>query len=187
MGTDIHIAVEVWRDGAWHLADVDASEDRNYWAFAVLANVRNGYGFAGMDTGEAIQPISEPRGLPEDMSAELRAKLEACESNDFLEEDEYIWLGDHSHSWVTLGELLQYDLGAPMLVTGFVSEKEAQHYRETGEFPTSHMAWTSQPGFVKMSWVQPVSDRAPLIGTLIEELRPLGAPDEVRIVFGFDN
>ena len=34
--------------------------------FAALADVRNGYGFAGVPTHEAIKPISEARGLPED-------------------------------------------------------------------------------------------------------------------------
>ena len=75
MGTDIHIAAEIFKGGRWRLADVDLSENRNYWAFAVLADVRNGYGFAGIDKGDPITPISEPRGLPEDLSDELRDQL----------------------------------------------------------------------------------------------------------------
>ena len=43
MGTDIHLAAEVFEDGRWHLAEVDLPDYRNYRAFAVLADVRNGY------------------------------------------------------------------------------------------------------------------------------------------------
>ena len=68
MGTDIHIVVEIYKDHGWHLTDIVPSQDRNYRAFAVLADVRNGYGFAGFSTGDAVIPISEPRGLPDDMS-----------------------------------------------------------------------------------------------------------------------
>jgi len=48
---------------------------RNYSLFAILASVRNGRGFGGVDTGSGFTPIlgyDEPcRGLPEDMSEGL--------------------------------------------------------------------------------------------------------------------
>lgn len=47
-------------------------DHRNYDAFAVLANVRNGTGFAGVVTGDVFVPLSEPRDLPEDLSLRLR-------------------------------------------------------------------------------------------------------------------
>jgi hypothetical protein len=117
MGTDIHIAVEVRRPDGWHLSDLVVTQNRNYRAFAVLADVRNGYGFAGSDTGEALKPISEPRGLPADMSPELRLRLDENENEneraapvDIDSEENAFWLGDHSFSHVTLRELLDYDL-----------------------------------------------------------------------------
>jgi len=187
MGTDIHIAVEIFYNGRWHLSDVTPTQDRNYRAFAVLANVRNGYGFGGFSTGDELKPISEPRGLPDDMSPELRAKIAQNESSDEIDEGQYFWLGDYGYSWVTLKELLEYDLDAPVLVSGYVSEEQAKHYQETGEFPRAYATWTPQPGFVKLSWPQPIRDSAPLIQTLIDEIRGLGAPENVRLVFGFDN
>ena len=39
--------------------------------FAILAGVRNGYGFAGCDTGDGFRPIAPPRGLPGDVSPEV--------------------------------------------------------------------------------------------------------------------
>ena len=46
--------------------------DRNYDLFAMLANLRNGVGFAGRRRGEVLDPIDEPRGIPEDASPEYR-------------------------------------------------------------------------------------------------------------------
>lgn len=128
MGCDIHLFVEV-RDGAdkpWRLQTVKwLSENdgkveeevgyhqRNYDVFAMLANVRNGSGFAGCDTGDGFVPISEPRGWPDDVCPEL------LQIRDYEYSDEKYdairaahgtgWAGDHSFSYVTLAELLSYN------------------------------------------------------------------------------
>lgn len=114
MGTDIHMNIEVWRDGRWEwlskpydpavdmcdepakgrVADLlvyddsgfPIAEERRYRLFAVLAGVRDCY-------GEGIVPIALPRGLPADTSL-----------NPGVHD-----LGDHSMSWLTLSELLSYD------------------------------------------------------------------------------
>ena len=39
-------------------------ESRSYKVFSFLANVRNGYGFAGIETYQPIKPIENPRGFP---------------------------------------------------------------------------------------------------------------------------
>ena len=186
MGTDIHIAVEIFRDGGWHLSDAEVTEDRNYRAFAVLADVRNGYGFGGFSTGEALMPIDEPRGLPDDLSPELRRAAPESSSDDY---SNHVWLGDHSFSWVTLKELLDYDLDEPVIVQGYVSKEEARHYRETGEKPRSYAAavFANLENFEYLKWPEPIRESAWLIPKLIEELTPLGEPDNVRIVFGFDS
>ena len=48
-------------------------DERNYDLYSILADVRNGYGFAGSDTGEGFKVIrgysqDHLRGLPEDVS-----------------------------------------------------------------------------------------------------------------------
>lgn len=114
MGCDIHLYAEVKVDGKWasrenwcrEYDDQDADNvpykdrlytKRSYDTFAILADVRNGRGFAGIVTGEGFNPISAPRGLPPDVSPQVKAQ-----SNS--------WDGDgHSHSWLTLNELLDYD------------------------------------------------------------------------------
>lgn len=59
--------------------------DRSYSFFGILAGVRAVEG----------EPISEPRGLPVDMSDGLR---------DLLGKKEWV-LGDHSFSWLTFDEI----------------------------------------------------------------------------------
>ena len=82
-----------------------AYSERDYNVFAILADVRNG----------GYEPISPPRGLPDDLSVELKEHLdyvEAMTSEDWekvdLDEDG-AWnyeLGDHSFTCFTYEELL---------------------------------------------------------------------------------
>ncbi len=179
MGWDIHIAAEVFDEGVWHLSGIEVPSDRNYWAFAVLANVCNGYGFAGTDKGDPIEPIDDPRGLPDDLSEELGDLLEA-------NGDEHIYLGYDSFSWVTLKELLEYDLEADVTMRGYVTHEAARNYREKGILPSSWAGWTSLPNHEKLEWKQPLRQAAWLVDEIIIAIQPLGEPDRVRIVFGFD-
>lgn len=121
MGCDIHFFVERKINGKWESADkitknkyydkkypeeeqefvVDYEDrfysGRNYNLFAILADVRNGSGFAGCDTGDGFSPISEPKGIPEDVCS-------------FIQSESDGWAGDgHSHSYFTVEELLAYD------------------------------------------------------------------------------
>lgn len=98
---------------------------RNYDLFAILANVRNGFGFAGIPTGEGFVPIDMPRGLPEDVSAIVKAISDAWDCDG------------HSHSFLTLRELLDYDWEGQSTVTyGTVGEKEYEGYKENGMPPS---------------------------------------------------
>lgn len=112
MGCDIHLYVEKRVNGAWkaqgdferevedgesYLVGGKGYSDRNYNLFAILADVRNGRGFAGIKTGEGFNPISHPRGLPDDVTAEVK------EISDRWDCD------GHSHSYFTLRDLLDYD------------------------------------------------------------------------------
>jgi len=133
MGCDIHTNVEVRQpDGSWKNFHAWNKEDdylspenellsnRNYDLFAILADVRNGRGFAGVKTGEGFNPIFEPRGVPEDASPEYRAWAEQ-------------WDGDgHSHSWVTVAEMMAYDWTQTTQKVGVVSLQEWAQYKVNG-------------------------------------------------------
>jgi len=108
MGCDIHI---VWQaqnnNGMWvDIHDAPMSMCRNYDVFGVLAGVR----------GDKA-PISEPRGLPDDFK--------------FLDKDS--WIGDYGFSWLTVGEILDYDWSIveftdeiPKQVTAAIEAAKAQ-------------------------------------------------------------
>lgn len=134
MGTDIHFYVER-RDGPdapWQSADkwiddghgshvsyTDAFySDRNYDLFAILADVRNGRGFAGVKTGDGFVPIAAPRGLPIDMSPELAA---------FMAQGI-----EHTPSWLTVAELMSYDWTQTTTKTGVVDLSELARWKLDG-------------------------------------------------------
>lgn len=121
---------EEWYRRSWYGA-------RNYALFGMLANVRNGYGFAGVDTGDGYRPIAETRGLPED-----------------FEPDAYILKHDnpeycHSHQWLSLREVLEYpvkDLRTNR--RGWVNEAEFKKWfeRDDGKGPDSYYGGVGGPG-----------------------------------------
>jgi len=116
MGTDIHIQFEVFQDNKWvflgtktpnkyHTEPDDGESEwnfenelfdgpRNYDAFAILADVRNGQGFAGVKTGDGFNIISEPKGFPSDMSPEVTEWTKTVE---------------HTPSWLTLKEIIDFN------------------------------------------------------------------------------
>ena len=128
MGTDIHSIVQVRKpSGIWKTVGVAVGGDpRSYNTFAMLADVRNGRGFAGIKTSDGFPVIHEQRGLPEDLDLVEgdqvkidRAQLVAAwnwdgeivptdSTNAYrlkYMDDDLMWLGDHSFSWATLAEL----------------------------------------------------------------------------------
>lgn len=217
MGCDIHMHCEIrdaegnWRpvrqtvvigDGVLCKSETVVSqgwyEGRNYDEFAVLADVRNGVGFAGVDMGDAFEPISPPKGLPEDCSLEVR------------EESERYGIDGHSHSWLTLTELMATEdyWNQAHWSRGVVGKEQAALVRETGKPPESWAGAVSGPGseeYEQVEWIQHYRDCCPFIhNQLIPRLKaltdmwvgqavgrgfrgPRMTSDDVRIVFFFDN
>jgi hypothetical protein len=70
--------------------------DRNYFLFRILADVDR-------MTNQGFEPLSAPRGLPDDLSPELRTLT------DFMEElarEGAVY--SHNYSWLLLRELLEF-------------------------------------------------------------------------------
>lgn len=234
--------------------------DRNYDVFAILADVRNGVGFAGIDTGDGFVPISEPRGLPDDLSDVLRKERDRYPSYDDEEGDGDDWmerwrrdpdLGEHSLSWLTVREILDYDWdrttkkrgwvdpwnfelwrrnGKPNSWSGSISGGSVEHISnqamarliDSGELewigqepdPDSWVErgyttplqramsdWNLPEGsvgaeiarprpthYTLVEWEVPYLDPARgFLKVLHRDIVPLGDPDRVRLVFGFDS
>lgn len=144
MGTDIHPRCEIMKKGVWfdvtahvNMELWDFLEQRNYTLFAVLANVRNGYGFAGVKTGDPLRYISHNRGIPSN-------------SPNAGQEESYMF-GDHSLTWVTLKELIDYDWEQINSVTGVISEEQWLEFRRKREPPMSYSQGVSGRNIVTIS------------------------------------
>lgn len=173
MGTDIHPVVQVRRGGVWEFVEIP-KEDRYgnildhrwYDLFAILGNVRNGFGFAGVATGSGFKPISDSRGLPEDFPAVDESYSLLCvkhggralpaggDVEEPEDEDsrwdcsECIWLGDHSHTWVTLRELNEYDWDAPVVKSGVIKARFSNENERWGPYDLSFEEWMKSPDYL---------------------------------------
>lgn len=141
--------------------------DRHYDVFSILADVRNGYGFAGVVTSSGFNPITSGRGIPDDLSEEIRAHLKRIGYDvvagdleyhrDGEEEDDdgeglyeklekepegYWSLGEHSFTWVTLQEIFDFDWTQTITKTGWVSPVDYLEYRDHGS-PSSYSGGVS--------------------------------------------
>lgn len=147
MGCDIHLYVEKLNEHKeWELVpppeDAKYGEwfgDRNYSLFAMLADVRNGVGFAGVDTGNRVEPIAMPRGIPKDASeeyAEIAGPYKPCElGSACLHEDGHGGWGEdgHSHTWFTLRELQAVNWEQPITHRGWVTPSQYAIFKRDGK------------------------------------------------------
>jgi hypothetical protein len=172
MGCDIYSFAEVKINNNWEKVDNHFSLDsyekkyynkeksgnpfcwRSYSMFAFLAGVRN---------YDRCEPISEPRGLPEDLSDEVRQYYEDLECYA------------HSASYLTAKELLEFDYDKTFW-NRRVTKKEGN---------CINGAALAEEGEGKV-----LTYRQNLDGWFfihLEELKTLGEPEDVRVVFWFDN
>jgi len=134
----------------WKLDDNDPEKERlmnipdpttrDYNVFAFLANVRNGYGFAGVPRHKPIEPQFPDRGLPPGTTypADPEDPEWTVPYNEGEEEYETpygIWLGYHSLTWATLEELREapWDMGYES--TGVISASEYDSFIASGRKP----------------------------------------------------
>ena len=209
MGTDIFSACEVRKNGKWTynrkkifpLWDDKKTNIpiiyRDYNLFAVLANVRNGVGFAGVTTGDEFNYIDEPRGLPDGISDAAKKKL---------------FQGGYGESWYTLTELKNFNWLQLHKTLGVVSYDEYEKTAAIGERPNSWCSWVGGKDVIivdesqfplkqmkkdKLYYVScefPAETYDAECGYFYSETIPIleslipvgGTSDDVRIVFNFD-
>lgn len=202
MGCDIHMYVEykktVNNKEQWICGDYfkktpyhngeDESEkafekielhgNRNYQLFTTLAGVR--------DYTQQVVPVSNPKGVPED----------ACE---FVKKENESWDSDgHTHSWLTLKELRDYQSKNPVMnYTGLLSPSDLVAFDTAGTLPQSWCQGTSQEGYERRAWSEDNKELIPLIDKMQERAKELmqyewqeydiANDEKIRIVFWFDN
>ena len=164
MGCDIHITIEQRKDGQW---------ERVHW----YNSTRNSW-----EKWDHPPDVMGAVKVPENFKrrcyslfgvlAGVRSNLLPCIAEpkglpkdlSFPADDHDNYVGDHSFSWLTLQELEEYPLDQPCFLS---------FYAYADDYPIQ----------------KPIRNMA--VGEWFEEvlpvLRTLGEPDDVRIVFGFDN
>ncbi len=154
MGCDIHIMVER-RDlsnSSWAAVEQDEGDggNRNYDVFNVLAGVRadtaeemahwpnddGKFNSKWCFSGRERRPISEPRGLPDDVSDEVREFIERC--------------GDHSTSHVTATEVLYYPWDTPAGSSGWINATQWVALR-AGQNPTEWSQGIGGGGIINLT------------------------------------
>lgn len=172
MGCDIHSFVEVQEGGAWaSRGNVFPPEKwmaergdgpslhpwtiRSYRLFGFLAGVRN---YSG------IQPLSAPRGLPAGIADETAA------ANKYWDTD------GHSHSWLTLAELLAVDYDSHIEDRSYTKQVGANSWDGSATAERGQGTVTTLREFLPAQFFQS-----------LEIAKTLGNPENVRFVFWFDN
>lgn len=97
MGCDIHAVIEYDQYEKEYAKKTDKPYNRSWWPFAERVDINRHYALfaklAGVRNDGTIQPLSEPRGVPDDASHAY---------SDYAKE----WDGDaHSHSYFDFSEL----------------------------------------------------------------------------------
>ena len=133
---------------------------RSYSLFAFLADVRN---------YDHCEPLAEPKGIPKDTCQYIRDEWER-------------WEGDgHSASFFTAKELSDFDYEK----TFWNRRISRTTYREDGTVLGSNGACLAEEGEGEV--VSYRNNLGEMFFTHLEELKALGEPEDVRIVFWFDN
>jgi len=146
-----HFSLGEWEKEYYKKEKNDSPFDwRSYSMFAFLADVRN---------YDHCEPISKPKGIPDDVCDEIKSEYEYWESDV------------HSSSYLTLKELLDFDYDKKFWNRRVMKNNNGASLAEEGE------------GNV-LSYRENLGD---FFFIHLKELQELGEPDDVRIVFWFDN
>lgn len=177
-------------------------DNRSYDWFAILADVRNGRGFAGIKTGEGFNIISEPRGIPDDASEEWK---------QFVED----WGCDlHSKSYLSIEDFENFNWDQVTVKRGSITLEQYKELRGTNSCPNGWSGSVSGGNvvtvdediandildgknkdyefndiYVNYHWTIKYSEWFEgKLENLLQPMKKLKSKyEDVRIVFGFDN
>lgn len=166
MGCDIHTYVEQRDDGSWtrvgwaggtrHGWEITEPFDwRHYGLYGWLADVRN---------SSEVPPVSQPRGLPEDVSPDVLREFEewGCDA--------------HTPSWISVDDLIAFDY-----------DQTFEDRRVTRQIAPNawHGACTADPGEGEIKTYREFF--GPEFFADLAALNTLNKVRPTRVVFWFDN
>lgn len=161
-------------EGGIEFSIVNLLPSRNYTRFTQLCGVRD-------YTGSCI-PISQPKGLPSDVCKEIK------------KESDYWGSYGHSHSYVTLKEVMDYRKNLPPIkYTGLLSQKQIEEL-DRGIKPSYWCQGTSAVGYQRREWEEEFDALEELEQEMVKQAKKASwwffneeKPENVRFVFWFDN
>ncbi len=182
MGCDVHDFVELWDGGRWTWMRDEVFTDwrngptcrplyRSYALFGLLAGVRD----------QDVPVIHAPRGLPADLSPELREKFGFTFPQDCPHgvgarcSCVYEHSGLFGHSWATGAELLAYDFSRTLACSACHDADCHRHSYHWCEEEAAHRVTVAD--YIGEGWV----------GTLRQISGLAADPAHVRLVYAFDN
>lgn len=162
MGCDIHSYLEIRKDDHWRHATGDVLSKPDQWSGPGEVFPLRSYGLFGfladVRNYSHAPVIAEPRGLPIGDADGLRAKY-----GDGMDR--------HSASWLTVAELLAYDYDQMFWDRRVTRGNNGPALAEEGE--GRHLSLRDFLG----EWYF----------RRLNEVAALGTPEDVRVVFWFDN
>ncbi|MDM1758029.1 MULTISPECIES: hypothetical protein [unclassified Acinetobacter] len=203
MGTDIHGFFQKYENNQWVDITSQYDERRDYYLFSALANQREHQKLVA-------NFIAEPRGLPEGIMLDE----DYCYKTDsmalwlskvdpkFAETEEFLkfWMGDHSRSWLSDDEMLEW-YSSPQLniVDGLITTQEYPSWDRTStpffdyKFFTSGSTILTEEEFqfgkkgdyIRIYWQQDIREYLAYFFDEVIRLKKLHG--KIRFIFGFDN
>lgn len=164
MGCDIHSFIDKKRaDGSWDLVNWPEQEDGNSgpWDWRSYGI----FGFlADVRNYSEVPPICQPRGMPDDASKGVADKWK-------------YWAGDgHSCSWLTLKELMDFRYDAEMEDRRYMKQFAANAWDGAATHEVGSGKKTTFREFLGEGFFDHLN-----------VIRSLGEPEEIRVIFWFDN
>jgi hypothetical protein len=208
MGTDINIYLETNRNGKWEpipeptvrewskgkkipVDDIRMMDSRPYQLFAALAGVCQDH--LRHTLYAVVEPIAEPRGLPDDMNDLYKQYFSG--TTDFVI---YPSGNRFGHTWLMLQEIIDYDWDGQFVTQwAYVKNEFANLFQRESPFPEAFPNGEEiyfvlpnrlqEPGTTEVSWMTSYRDYVGCSEAFIEELLKFGFPNEIRVIFWFDN
>lgn len=200
MGCDIHLIVQTFNGHRWITRHDDNLEydERNYQVFSILAGVRGD-----------LTPIAPQKGLPKDVTLQRDQ-----DGYDTLVDGH--WLGEHSSSWHTLLDLVNFDWQQEHTSKGYIAASDYAEWAKTRERPSMYCGAAFGPTMyteteflatdmsyegvgwrcntlVQVKWTTTYKECAGYFyNTFYDNLLKLADAEDIRyrnirIVFGFDS